>query len=147
MSLDISGFEGASPDGKSDAERRRQCNDWGTWVIEFEDVQHPSRSPEVRAYLRKLAERNPALPAYFSMWLNRQMFALWIGSISAPEAWSDNGALELTHDSVLSNVAITLRAIVELGRSLGVDAGPIVQSLTVIYPRDMSQQFCMVAAL
>jgi hypothetical protein len=118
---------------------RRQSELWGHCMMAFTALDEDPRTvyfvPEARAYIAKLHEAMPYLPAYFHFRPEAGMFVLYFGSLANPDALGNDGvSVDVLHPSVLEKLRESLFAIGQLARDLGKSPQPIWRTMLSVYP-------------
>jgi hypothetical protein len=117
--------------GRSDDEIRSFRHMRGAFALGF-PLEHDPREvwevPEARAFVRTLLERVPHLPYFLHADPDLGMLRVVFSCAADPEAFLEDGGIDLLHPSVLVAVLRSFVAVVELCRRLGDDPAQVVRA-------------------
>ena len=115
----------------------------GRCIISFpldDDPRPVWKIPEVRHFISRLFEAMPYFPYYLAPAPELGMFRVFFGSLADLEAVTDEG-LNLVHSSVLTKLAQSLSAIIELSEQLGEDSVQVGREVLSGLPEEFVSWF------
>jgi len=141
-SLDIGLLDQLHPEKAPNEWREQLAGRWGRCLLTFdlECAEALWTRQDVRDFVARLAQTNPAFPAYLCMRPPFGMFMVWFGSL-VDRAALKGLQLDLLDPSVIALVATSIDAIQRMTGKLGANARPLIQSLLTPYPPEVTEQF------
>jgi hypothetical protein len=102
-----------------------------TFPVPLSDPRHVWQVPEVRAYVRALADAMPYFPYYLATDQSLGMFEVYFGSLVDPELLK-GGAFDLMSEEILETVIPALVATAQFADLIGADGEESVRALLAI---------------
>jgi hypothetical protein len=104
-----------------------------SFPVPVSDPRHVWQVPEVRAFVRAIADAMPYFPYYLATDARLGMFEVYFGSLVDPELLAD-GTFDLRKEAIFLEVGPALLNTLRFADALGVDGEASVRALLAVFP-------------